>query len=68
MVIVGKSGAFQISQPGIVPAGSSRLGLIWEAPASKPSFDYLDQMGIKELSASMGKIVVDITVKAIEVE
>ena len=68
MAIFGKSEAFLILRPGIVPADPSVLGLIWEAPASKPFFEYLDQMGIKELSAKVGKIVVDITAKEIEVE
>jgi len=68
IAIVGKSEAFQILRPGIVPAEPSVLGLIWEAPASKPFFEYLYQMGIKELSAKVGKIVVDITAREIEVE
>jgi len=68
MAIVGKSRDFQILRPGIFPAHPLSPVLIWEAAASNLFFEYLSRRGIRELSAKLGKIVVDISAKDIHLE
>jgi len=68
MAIVGKSVPLRIFRPEDIPGESSVSGLIWEAAASTPFFEYLDRMEITELSGELPKVIVEITVNEIELD
>jgi len=68
MALVGPSIGFQILHPEEYPAESLVPALIWEAAASTPFFEYLDERGIEGLSAEVGSIVVNIEASEVELD